>query len=349
MKRSLSLLIILCLLAALLSGCAGAEPSPAPVPEQSPVPEETASPGESVAPESGEVVVVTDTPPAAETPAEPGEPLPEELALVFALPTANSPEELVYYFSPSEEFDCGFAYPSWCASWVEKGAIRLSPSWFFARMFFTSVFRDAETAPDELLDLLETGKWGTYADEGTAGSGWRALRALHLKYDTWRRWVAWETPDRYYLLYGSCFDGREEDLVSVFETVADSFRTGEELLRLAPEQGTLLRQDKTLGLFFDGAELCGGNAPCVLLRLRAVNTGADACTLAVSAYTADGQTFPCDAALELPAGEEQVWTLTLPLTSGDDGALFESLGFWVSAQSGADSLFELPVRIELNG
>ena len=65
------------------------------------------------------------------------------------------------------------------------------------RMFVSSVFRDAESAPDELLDLLETGKYGTYADEGTAGSGWRALRALHLKYDTWRDWIAWETPERY--------------------------------------------------------------------------------------------------------------------------------------------------------
>ena len=232
---------------------------------------------------------------------------------------------------------------------MEKSAIRFNPGWFFARMFFTSVLRDDENAPDELLDLLETGKWGSYAEEGTAGTGWRALRALHLKYDTWRRWVAWETPERYYLLYGSCFDGREEVLVSVFETIADSFRTGEELLREAPAPGAPLCRDGALSLSFEGAELCGGNAPAARLSLRAVNGGAEACALSVSACTADGQSFPFDAALELPAGEEQVWTLTLPLTPEEGGAPFESVVFFVTARGDdGGTLFELPVRIELN-
>ena len=334
MKRTFCLIVVLCLLLSLLSGCAGSLPSLPPLPgRETPEP-----PQESAAPEEPDVVVT----------AEPVVELPEALELSFVLPAAESAEDLAYYCSGADEFDCAFVYPAYCTSWVEKGAIRFNPGWFFARMFFTSVLRDDENAPDELLDLLETGKWGSYAEEGTAGTGWRALRALHLKYDTWRRWVAWETPERFYLLYGSCFDGREGEIVDIFDTVAASFRTGEELLASAPESGALLRQEDTFRLFFDGAELAGGSAPCVRLKLRAVNGGENAAALSVDAYAADGRTFPFEGRLAVPAGEDWTWTLTLPLIPEEGGAPFESVGFFVTARGDdGGTLFELPVRIEL--
>ena len=327
MKRMLSLTLILCLLAALLSGCGtNALPSVPPPPGSESAPDDGA-PSDTAAP---------DTPAALE--------------LSFSLPTADPRgEELAYYFSPAEELDCGFACPSFCTVWVEDGAIRLNPGWFFARMFFTSVRRDAPDAPDALSDLLETDKWGTLPEEGTAGAGHAALRARHLKYDTWREWIAWETPERFYLLYGACFDGREENLASVFETVAESFRTGGELLTAAPESGTLLRQSGALSLYFDGAALVGGSSPRVELRLRAVNRGESMQSFAIPVYTADGRDFPLEETLGVLGGEEQPWTLTLPLLDGGSGLPCGSLGFTISAR-GADggSLFELPVRIELN-
>ncbi len=334
MKRSLSILLACCLLAALLSGCAS-------LPELPPLPgkETPDAARESVSPEESEVVVTA-------APVE----VPDTLLLTFALPTADARGEvLAYYVSGGEEFDCAFAYPSYCSVWVEKGAIRFDPGWFFARMFFTSVRRDAENAPDELIDLLEVGKWNTHPGETMAGTGWTALSALNLKYDTWRDWVAWETSERFYLLYGACFDGREVVLGSIFDTIAESFRTGDELLVSAPENGTLLRQSDTLSLFYDGAVLDGGSAPCVRLKLRAVNRGEAARELSVSAYTADAQTFPLDAELSVPAGEDWNWELSFPLLSGEADAPFESLGFFVNARENGDgTLFELPVRIVLN-
>ena len=333
MKRILSIILLLCLLAALLSGCAESLPSLPPLPGSSAAqtPEPTAEPTPEPTPE----------PPA----------VPEKLELGFILPSAEeSDEELVYYLSPAEEFDCAFVYPSYCALWVEKGAVRLNPSWFFARMFFSSVRKDAEGAPDEMLDMLEPGKWGSVPIEGSAGTGWPSLRAMNLKYDTWREWIAWETPERYYLLYGACFDhyGREETLDAIFETIAGSFRTAAELVTAAPAEGALLRQSGGLSLYFDGAALGGGTSPRAELRLKAYNTGQESCSLAVSGYTADGVTFPFEAVLDVAAGEGQLWTLSLPLMPEEGGATFESLGFWVSAQGNDGSLFELPVRIELS-
>ena len=332
MKRAFCLILILCLLAALLSGCAGELPPP---PEaESPTPAPTDG-------ESGDALVTVESDPVE---------VPEALELVLSLPSADPRgEELAYYFSGAEEFDCAFVYPSYCTVWMENGAIRLNPGWFFARMFFTCIPKDAENAPDELMDLLEVGKWGSLPEEDVAGAGWPALRALHLKYDTWRDWVAWETPERFYLLYGSCFDGREETLDSIFDTIAESFRTNEELLSAAPGSGTLLRQSGAVSLFYDGAALGGGSSAFVEVRLLAANRGEEACSLEVSAYAADGRTFPFEAALDLSPGEEQVWTLRLPILPEEGGAPFESLGFWVNARtSGGETLFELPVRIELN-
>ena len=327
MRHILSAVLLLTLLAALLSGCAGAAPPPA----------ESAEPTESVEALPPEP---TEEPPA----------LPARLALGFTLPSVVSDEELRWYFSPADEFDCGFCYPSYCSVWVEKGALRLSPSWFFARMFFTSVPRDAENAPRELLELLEPAKWGTVPSVGTAGTGWGALRALHLKYDTWRRWAAWETDERYCLLYGVCFDGREGEIGMIFDLISASYLTGAELRASAPESGELLRRDAGLSLSYESADLRGAAESCAAaLRLNAANEGEAARELLVSAFSLDGAEQPLEAICRLEGGESAVWELSLPLTDGESGALCRTLELTVSAygESG-EFLFSLPVQIELN-
>ena len=139
MKRAFCLILILCLLAALLSGCAGELPPP---PEaESPTPAPTDG-------ESGDALVTVESDPVE---------VPEALELVLSLPSADPRgEELAYYFSGAEEFDCAFVYPSYCTVWMENGAIRLNPGWFFARMFFTCIPKDAENAPLSVFIFLLT-------------------------------------------------------------------------------------------------------------------------------------------------------------------------------------------------
>ena len=332
MKRTITLILLLCLLAALLSGCSGALPSLPSLP-------------------------AAETPASEPTPEPEIEPTPEpfrgpeRLKLGFTLPSVeDSPEDLRFYFSPAAEFDCAFCYPAYCAAWAEKGAVRLSPSWFFARLFFTSVEKENENAPDALLDLLEPGKWGTVPNVGTAGSGWGALRAAHLKYDTWRRWVAWETSERYCLLYGVCFDGREGEVGTIFDIVSESFLTSAELLSSAPESGELLRQDDALSLSFDGAELRGEYPVYTAeLRLSVTNEGDAARELYVDSLSLDGTETALDARCRAESGESLLWTLSLPIAAGEDGVLCRALSLRVSAcgEDGA-ALFELPVDITLD-
>jgi len=328
MKRCLSVILILCLFAPLLAGCAAELPPLPPLPGK-----ET---------------------PAAETPGEPvaEEPAPapvevKALDLTVTLPAPDAyGEETVWYFSPEEEFDCAFSYPAYCTQWFEKGAVRFDPGWFFARMFFTSVRKDDEGAPEEMVELLEPGKWGATPGEGTVGSGWNALRMLHLKYDTWRTWVAWETPDRYYLLYGSCFDGREEIVGSIFETIAASFLTNGEMLASSPARGETLFDSGALTLGFDGAALRSTQEGLILdLRLSVKNTGEEPCAFAVSALDADGGAIPFDDRYPVGAHEGGMWYLSLPLTAAE-GALVRELGFSVAAE-GVDAPAPLPVSIHI--
>ena len=330
MKRCLSVILILCLCSALLAGCAAELPSLPPLPGK-----EDASPAVPEAEEPAE------TP--APTPAE-----PKELELTFRLPASPADdEETVWYFSPAEEFDCGFAYPAYCTQWVENGAVRFDPGWFFARMFFTSVLRDDEGAPSDLVAMIEPGKWGASPGEGTVGSGeWYALRMLHLKYDTWRTWIAWQTPDRYYLLYGSCFDGREEVVGAIFETIAASFLTGEEMLVSAPEAGETLAENASLALSYEGATLRSTQDGVFLdLSLSIRNAGEEAYTLAVSAPEADGRALAFSDQYPVGGHEGGIWYLSLPLTA-EDGALAEELAFSVTAE-GEDAPAPLPVSIHI--
>lgn len=330
MKRCLSLILILCLVSALLAGCASELPPLPPLPGRedasaaSPEPEE---PAETPAP----------------TPAE-----PKALDLTVTLPASGQgDEETLWFFSPAEEFDCGFSYPAFCTQWVEKGAVRFDPGWFFARMFFTSVLRDDEGAPSDLVTMIEPGKWGASPGEGTVGSGeWYALRMLHLKYDTWRTWIAWETPDRYYQLYGACFDGREEVVGAIFETIAASFLTGEEMLVSTSERGETLAESASLAIGYEGASLRSTEEGVILdLSLSIRNTGEEAYTLSVSAPEADGRTLALADQYPVGGHEGGFWYLSLPLTA-EDGTLASELSFSVTTEGG-DAPAPLPVSIHI--
>ena len=330
MKRRLFLLVLLSILVSLLAGCAGELPELPPLPGK-----ET--------PDAAEEPVIEAV---AETPV-PTPAAVQELSLSVTLPASGQEgEETVWYFSPAEEFDCAFSYPSYCRVWVEKGALRLDPVWCFARMFFTSVRKDAEGAPEEMTELLQPGKWGVSPAEGTAGSGWSALRMLHLKYDTWRRWIAWETPERYYLLYGSCFDGREDVPGSVFETIAASFLTNEELIHPVPAYGEALYQADSLTLSCAGAQIRSGEEGLFFeLRLSAGNSGDEPCAFSVSALEADGNPIPFDEHFSVNGHEGGLWLLPLPLTA-EGGDLAEELSFSVTADA-ADASAALPVSIHI--
>ena len=330
MKRCVSLILILCLVSALLAGCAAELPSLPSLPGK-----------EEAAPAAAETDEASEAPVPA--PVE-----PKELELTFRLPAAGTDdEETLWYFSPAGEFDCGFSYPAYCTQWVEKGAVRFDPGWFFARMFFTSVLRDDEGAPSDLVAMIEPGKWGASPGEGTVGSGeWYALRMLHLKYDTWRTWVAWETPDRYYLLYGACFDGREEVVGAIFETIAASFLTGGEMLVSAPERGETLAENASLAIGYEGASLRSTQEGVFLeLSLSVRNAGEEAYTLAVSAPEADGRALAFADQYPVGGHEGGVWYLSLPLTA-EDGTLAKELSFSVTAEGG-DAPAPLPVSIHL--
>ena len=326
MKRCLSFLVILCLVSALLAGCAAELPSLPPLPGK-----------EEAAPAAAETDEASEAPVPA--PVE-----PKELELTFRLPAAGTDdEETLWYFSPAGEFDCGFSYPAYCTQWV----VRFDPGWFFARMFFTSVLRDDEGAPSDLVAMIDPGKWGASPGEGTVGSGeWYALRMLHLKYDTWRTWVAWETPDRYYLLYGACFDGREEVVGAIFETIAASFLTGGEMLVSAPERGETLAESTSLALSYEGASLRSTQEGVFLdLSLSIRNSGEGAYTLTVSAPEADGRALAFADQYPVGGHEGGVWYLSLPLTA-EDGTLAKELSFSVAAEGG-DAPAPLPVSIHL--
>ena len=333
MKRILSVLLICCLLAALLSGCAG-KPAAAPAQESAPTPE----------------ITVEETPAVTAEPVP--VPVPERLELGFSLPAADGgDEELSSYYSPAGDFDCAFSYPAYCALWEEENAVRLDPGWFFARMFLYSIPKDASGAPEQLSGLLEPGKWGSVPSEITVGAGYPALWMSNLKYDTYRCWVAWETPERYYLLYGVCFDGMEDIVGAIFTTIADSFHTSADLLASAPENGTLLREDGALYLAFEGAELRSGeDGPCAEVRIKAVNRGRETCELFVSSVTADGaREVPIDARCALGGEKSLVWTFCVPLVYGEEAVRCTELSFSLFAREAesCEVITELPVVITI--
>ena len=328
MKRRLSFLIFLCMLASLLAGCAGELPELPPLPGKE-APAATAEPV---------IEEIVETP--APTPAA-----VRALSLDITLPSAAPDgEETVWYFSPAEEFDCAFSYPSYCRVWVEKGALRIDPVWCFARMFFTSVRKDAEGAPQVMTELLEPGKWGVSPGEGTVGSGWEALRMLHLKYDTWRRWIAWDTGERYYLLYGSCFDGREDVPGSIFETIAATFLTNGEMIRPEPAWGEALIRSDVVTLVCAGAQIRSGEEGLFLdLNLSVNNTGDDERGFSVAALDADSGQLPFSDRFTADGHGGGLWYLSVPLTA-ESGEIVRELSFSVLAD---DGLTALPVSIHI--
>ena len=286
MKRKIALLLLLALLLSLLSACAGE------------VPGEDASPDESAP--------VEQTPAPSPTPA----PVPETLELGFSLPSAPEEEGTSSYYSPESEYDCAFLYPDYCELWTEGGTVRLNPGWFFARIILTPTRKDAEDAPGALLELFDPGKWSSVPSEITVGEGFDGLRMSYTKYDTYRRWIAWETEDFYYLLYGVCFDRYEDTLNEILDVVTSSYRPCGNLLVSAPESGTL-------------------------------HSGREVELLASSPAGEDGS---FEARCALGGGESLDWPLA-PVCTGGRGEYALSL---LARAAGAESpLAELPIRITL--
>lgn len=290
-------LCALLLCALLLSGCGAAPLSQSTAPAlESAMP---SAPAES--PEATPASDVTVT-----------EDLPDALRFSVSLPALpDSPYDLERCFSGADEHDCAFCYPDFCEQWVEDGVIRLSPRRFFGRIFLSSVRRDAPDAPQTLLSLLDTAKWGASANEMTVGSGHNGLRMSHLKYDTYRRWIVWETGDRYYTLYAACFDRYEDTINAVLDTIVASFLTQEELTGCSCAPGALLRQSRGLSLSYDSASLALTDEGFALRLLLRADSASDS-PVVLSAGS---------AVCTISPGESALWPLELPLSGGGETTL----------------------------
>lgn len=319
MKRKIALLLLLALLLSLLSACAGE------------VPGEDASPDEPAP--------VEQTPAPSPTPA----PVPETLKLGFSLPSAPEEEGTSSYYSPESEYDCAFLYPDYCELWTEGGTVRLNPGWFFARIILTPTRKDAEDAPGALLELFDPGKWSSVPSEITVGEGFDGLRMSYTKYDTYRRWIAWETEDFYYLLYGVCFDRYEDTLNEILDVVTSSYRPCGNLLVSAPESGTLLRSGDGLRILYTAAEpRAAEGGTQILLTLRIENDSGREVELLASSPAGEDGSF--EARCALGGGESLDWPLA-PVCTGGRGEYALSL---LARAAGAESpLAELPIRITL--
>lgn len=318
MKKKIALSLLLALLLSLLSACVAS------------------GKGES------EALPPPDPEPAAETPAPSPtpEPLPGTLELRFALPAASEEEGTSVYYSAASEYDCCFLYPSYCELWMENGTVRLNPGRFFARIILTPYDKRSADAPKALLELFDPGKWNSVPSEITVGEGFEGLRMSYTKYDTYRRWIAWETEDFYYLLYGVCFDRYEDRLNDILELVSSSCRPCGKLLVSAPEGGALLRSAEGLRLLYTAAEPHAADGGTQLsLTLRAENrSGREVELLAAAPAADDGEGF--EARCSLADGEDLDWTLT-PACEGETLALT-----LIARAVGEDSpLAELPIEI----
>ena len=269
-------LCALLLCALLLSGCGAAPLSQSPAPAvESAMP---SAPAES--PEAAPASDVTVT-----------EDLPDALRFSVSLPALpDSPYDLERCFSGADEHDCAFCYPDFCEQWVEDGVIRLSPRRFFGRIFLSSVRRDAPDAPQTLLSLLDTAKWGASANEMTVGSGHDGLRMSHLKYDTYRRWIVWEAGDRYYTLYAACFDANG----GVFEP-------------LLTAEDAIISDSLNHASIIDGVRLCKAQrfryANADMADLEAKLQEAQACRFRIivtdGVFSMDGNVAPTDKICDL--------------------------------------------------
>ena len=325
MKKSIAYLLLLALLLPLLCACA----SPAP-----------AAPAES--PEEP----IEETPAPSPTP----EPVPEALALGFTLPAAvdEDGDEIGLYYSPREEHNCCFNYPLNCALWEEEdGTIRISPIRWFARIIFTPISRSAEDAPAAMLDLLEPGKWGSVPSEVTVGDGVDALRMSNTKYDTYRRWIVWETEDHFYLLYGVCFDRYEDSLNDILDVVASSFRKADSLSVELPESGTLLRSEDGLRLSYSDASCRIAEEGAELSLTITVENRSDS---EAEFIVTGGTELPFEARCAVPANHRLDWSFALPDAAalapfGEEGAELTL----IARAAGAElPLTTLPIRITIH-
>lgn len=329
MKRTVCTLLALCLLAGLLSGCAEELPPLPPPPGK-----ETAEPVEQTpAPRSA---------PAEEPAPAPADPEPSfsgALELGYALPAVeDAPSQPPLCLSGPEAHDCAFRYSESCELWVNnEGVIRLEPRRYFARFFLSSVLRGGEDAPQELSDLLDTAKWNAAANEMTVGGKYAALRMSSWKYDTYRRWIVWETPERYYTLYVSCFDVNQKNVNAVLDTITESFRTGSDLVSASARPGETLCRDGAAELRYSGTVFSvfarnGTDVPRLRLLLDAENAAPE-----LTDFRAEGYPLSLDS-VSLFETESGQFCVEIPLFD-ENGKQFESLSLRLSPRAlSAESL-----------
>ena len=326
LKKLLSVLLLICLLAA-LPGCAGGAAG-------SPLPGEPAEEPEVSPEETPEPLTVTG--------AELDFPLPRMRDGLY--------DVLPYYAVPEEE-DCFFLYPDFCDFRRTEGAeFRLDPVNWFARIFLTVTDRSAPDAPDRLLGLLDPGKWQSAAGRVTVGERYEALRMSVTVYDTYRRWIAWETDSHYYLLYGVCFDRREDDLNAVLQTIADSFWAASDLCAELPEDGMTLAQGGGLSVVCTKALLRPDwNGLQLELCLDAVNSSDGTLTLSVDGLYAGAETLPMSAVCRLGPSEGASWAVNVFVEAAEDGSYPDELSFAIAVRSAdaSEAYPDLPVRILL--
>lgn len=324
MKKTIAILLLLSLLLAALCGCAS--PAPAQVAEAQEDPSD-------------------ETPAPAPTP----ESVPEALELGFTLPAATDEDgdEIGLYYSPQDAYNCSFNYPLSCSLWEEDGTIRVSPDRWFARIILTPVSRRDDMAPASMLDLLEPGKWNSVPSELTVGEGLAALRMSNNKYDTYRRWIVWETEDFFYLLYGVCFDRYEDSLNDILDVIASSFRRGDSLGVEAPESGTLLRSEEGLRLSYSDAGVRIAEEGAQLSLTISVENRSDS---EAEFLVTGGTALPFESRCAVPANHRLDWSFAL-LDAAEIAAFGEAgLELTLYARAAGEELptTTLPIRITIH-
>ena len=323
MKR-IAALLLLVTIAASLAGC-GAQSAA-----------ETPEPAPSAAPE-----------PTAEPSPEPDEALPETLELSFGVPSAaDSPFGLQYYVNRSPELGCAFAYPDFCSAETDGSVVQLSPARFFARIFLYAYPKGAEGSPQAPGELLDPRKWGEEPRDCTVGGRFAALEMDNLKYDTYRRWIVWETDGMIYQLYAACFDDRIDTINETLDAVASSFCPASELSLPDAEGRRLLRSFGSVELYCSGAELSSDGGALELWLMLEIENGSDEeLSFITEDLSADGRRLSGVGRCSVPAGGSAVWPVSLPVTA--EGEPISELSVVIAALGGDGPIDELALPVVL--
>ncbi|MBR3294206.1 MAG: hypothetical protein IKI69_07310 [Oscillospiraceae bacterium] len=323
MKKTLVITLLCLLVAGGLGACAAFSP-----PTQTPAPTETPTPTETPAP--------TETPVAdGLVPAE--EPAAGSLRLELQKSLTETAENGAFAIF-GESFDGVLVCPEGCRFWEQDGKLHFEPEDYFARIMISGLRKDAPDAPRRLEDMLDTEKWRATADSTVVGDGRRAFCMRHLKYDTYRYWLVWETETHYVMLYGACFDYHIDDLCALMDTVAASFRSTEEFVRAdcAPDDLLLTLDGATLR--YDGVSLEGSGEMLMLTLCFCMENPGDR----EKKLIAEGDCAPGSEKFVLPTDASGLWSVRVPLIV--EGKRQQTLSLALRSADGEGE--SLPVAIE---